>query len=91
VTGFYTVTDEDGAYTRTYPDTPARHGEPAHRWAMDVEDAARLWAERWHSDLDYPDEMTAIVTDPNGKTWRVVVTVEQTITLTANRPEEVTE
>ena len=43
------------------------------------------------ADLDYPDEMTAIVTDPSGKTWRVVVTVEQTITLTAHRPEEVAE
>ena len=45
-------------------------------WALDAEDAATIWAERRHADYEYPDEMRAIVTDPEGKKWRVTVGVE---------------
>jgi VCBS repeat-containing protein len=45
-------------------------------WAYDVEEAARQWAEKVWSRHDYADEMTAIVTGPDGTKHRVVVTVE---------------
>lgn len=70
----YTVTDEDGeSYVMTYPSHyPNLHGE----WATDAEDAATMWAERHHSHYDYPEEMIALVTDPEGNRWRVTVLVE---------------
>ena len=51
-------------------------GMPTEKWAYDVEDAARLWAEKVWASHDYADEMTAIVTEPNGTKHRVLVAVE---------------
>ena len=45
-------------------------------WAYGIEEAARLWAEKVWANHDYSDEMTAIVTEPNGTKHRVLVTVE---------------
>ena len=89
---FYTVTDENGAYPRTYPNRPATMDAPSDSWAVDVEDAARLWAKYHHGDYDDPDSMTALVTDPNGKRWRVEVRVESVPSFHVFRaPKEVTE
>ena len=68
----YTVTDEDGDYQREIASTY----QPSRRWASDIHDAAREWAEEVHGDMECPKEMTAIVTDPDGKRYRVGVGVE---------------
>ena len=45
-------------------------------WAYGIEEAARLWAEKVWASHDYADEMTAIVTEPDGKKHRIHITVE---------------
>jgi hypothetical protein len=54
---------------------PAR-GVDGKNWATDVEDAACQWAEEKFSDYDYPREMHAIVTDPQGIRWKVDIQIE---------------
>lgn len=88
---FYTVADQNRAYPRTYPNRPATMDTPPDSWAMDVKDAARLWAEYHHNDYGCPDTMTALVTDPDGKRWRVEVCVETVPSFHVFRaPKEVT-
>lgn len=76
---YYEVIDAESEHD-AYPPKPRRflaRAQPAGgEWAMDAEDAACQWAEDvWHHH-DYPGEMEAIVTDPDGVRWRVSVTVE---------------
>ena len=51
-------------------------GTPDDEWAYDVEEAARQWAEKVWARHDYADEMTAIVTSPDGTKHRIHITVE---------------
>lgn len=81
----YIVTDEDGCYALTFSDRAGMNGQ---EWAMDVEDAAAMWAEKVHPDFDFPDEMTAIVIDPFEKKWRCTVTVEAVPSFHAIAKEE---
>ena len=75
---YYEVIDA-GSEHDAYPPTPRRisaRAHPGREWATDAEDAACQWAEDvWHH-YDYPSEMQAIVTDPDGVRWMVAVTVE---------------
>lgn len=80
----YTVTDIDGCYGRTYADRSSGWGS---RWAMDVDDAANMWAEDVYSDLDFPDEMECIVTNPDGERFKVTVYAEQTVTFRTSATE----
>ena len=75
------MTDAEGDYLRSYS------AKPGPSWAMDEEDAAREWAEDVHADLDYPEELVCIVTNPDGERFRVTVYTEQTVTFNPGRPE----
>lgn len=87
----YEVIDADSendAFPPTPMRVPARPPRPTGgEWAIDVEDAACQWAEEHWPHHDYPDEMRAVVTDPEGVRWRVTVTVEAVPSFTghANR------
>ena len=78
--GKYIVTDEDGELRREYPN------QPAPVWAFDAEDAATMWAEEAWPHVDYPDEMTCLVTSP-GETEpvRYTVTVEREPVFSASK------
>lgn len=70
----YVVTDEDGELRSEYSATPKFSA-----WAVDVTDAAEMWAdERW-SDLDNPEDMEALVTSPDGVIHKVRVSVVHTV------------
>ena len=91
MTHTYIVTDEEGCYRLNLPNCP-QTGLTMDEWACNVEDAAQVWARRHHTDYDCPAEMIALVTDPNGKRWRVEVTVEMSpVFHVYRRPEDVTE
>ena len=70
----YIVTDEDGDYQREYASSVASRRDGA--WADSVDDAAAMWADEVFPDMENPRTMTAIVTDPNGKQWRVEIEVD---------------
>lgn len=77
----YYVTDADGDYLRSYS------AKPGLSWAMDEEDAAREWAEDVHADLDYPEELECIVTNPDGERFSVTVYAEAVWQMSSGRPE----
>jgi hypothetical protein len=74
---YYEVVDADTEHD-AYPSVYRVLARPGFgdEWAQDAEQAAEVWAEHRHADHDYPDEMRAVVTDPDGKKWRVTVKVE---------------
>jgi len=79
----YTVTDSDGDYLRELPSTPGKD----RVWAMDEEDAARVWADDVHADMEYPNEMDCIVTNPDGERFTVTVYAEPSVTFHASSPK----
>lgn len=58
-------------------------------WAMDEEDAACIWAEKFWHEYECPEEMNAIVTRSDGRKWRVTVSVEQVPSFSAWGTQEI--
>ena len=79
----YIVTDADGDYVREIPSTPGK----GRVWALDVEDAASMWADDVHADMEYPNEMDCIVTNPNGERFAVTVYAEAVWQMSSGRPD----
>lgn len=88
----YAVVDADYA-DDAFPPMPFRvlarycTAAPAEPWARDEEEAACVWAEHVWTDHDYPDELTAIVTAPDGRRYRVEVRVEAVPSFTGRSTE----
>jgi hypothetical protein len=86
---YYEVIDAEYA-DDAFPPTPftvcAKY-VGSDRWAMDEEDAARMWAEERWSDYEYPDEMVVLVTHSDGRKWEVTVSVEAVPSFTGRSRE----
>jgi hypothetical protein len=63
--------DEDDALE--LPDASPGDGKD---WALDAEDAAKVYVNRKWSDMSYPDEVNVCVRDPEGALSKWTVTVE---------------
>ena len=85
MSGEYVVTCEDGCFEHRYPSVPVSGEE----WALGVGDAAQMWAEKYHAYFEYPKEMVALVTRPDGSRCKVTVYVEMVPSFSASDVEEV--
>jgi hypothetical protein len=74
------------ANAKEISDTP--DGTSRRHWALDAENAAEVYADRYFADRSYPDEVTVCVRSPDGTLSRWCVTVQMVPSFSAT---EVTE